>query len=303
MKKLRPIIAVAALSALTNNALAAQITTDVYGKVNVTVQNSDGETELKSNSSRFGLKGSEKLKGGLEVFYKYEIQIDVADESSTENLKSRNQYVGLKGSFGEVILGRNDSVLKQSQGKFDLFSDLNGDIKNLGWKGENRINDSITYKTPKVNGFQFGASYYIDEENDDSATSLSVTYGDSALKKGKYYAAVAMDNELNGYNTTRLTGGTKVGSVKLGAMYQTQESVETGTEKDGFMVSAEYLMGAYNLKGQYQTLDDDSGFTIGADRKLGKNTKAFAFYTTFSSDDDSSGDDKSYLGLGLEQKF
>lgn len=303
MKKLRPIIAVAALSALTNNALAAQITTDVYGKVNVTVQNSDGETELKSNSSRFGLKGAEKLKGGLEVFYKYEIQIDVADESSTENLKSRNQYVGLKGSFGEVILGRNDTVLKQSQGKFDLFSDLNGDIKNLGWKGENRINDSITYKTPKVNGFQFGASYYIDEENDDSATSLSVTYGDSALKKGKYYAAVAMDNELNGYNTTRLTGGTKVGSVKLGAMYQTQESVETGTEKDGFMVSAEYLMGAYNLKGQYQTLDDDSGFTIGADRKLGKNTKAFAFYTTFSSDDDSSGDDKSYLGLGLEQKF
>lgn len=303
MKKLRPIIAVAALSALTNNALAAQITTDVYGKVNVTVQNSDGETELKSNSSRFGLKGSEKLKGGLEVFYKYEIQIDVADESSTENLKSRSQYVGLKGSFGEVILGRNDTVLKQSQGKFDLFSDLNGDIKNLGWKGENRINDSITYKTPKVNGFQFGASYYIDEENDDSATSLSVTYGDSALKKGKYYAAVAMDNELNGYNTTRLTGGTKVGSVKLGAMYQTQESVETGTEKDGFMVSAEYLMGAYNLKGQYQTLDDDSGFTIGADRKLGKNTKAFAFYTTFSSDDDSSGDDKSYLGLGLEQKF
>ncbi|MDO6720210.1 porin [Psychrosphaera sp. 1_MG-2023] len=303
MKILRPIIAVAALSALTNSAFAAQFTTDVYGKVNVTVQNSDGETELKSNSSRFGLKGSEKLKGGLEVFYKYEIQVDVADESTTENLKSRNQYIGLKGSFGEVILGRNDTVLKQSQGKFDLFSDLTADIKNVGWKGENRINDSITYKTPKVNGFQFGASYYIDEENDDSATSLSVTYGDSALKKGKYYAAVAMDNELNGYNVTRLTGGTKVGSVKLGAMFQTQESVDTGIEKDGFMVSAEYLMGAYNLKGQYQTLEDDSGFTVGADRKLGKNTKAFAFYTTFGSDDDASGSNKNYLGLGLEQKF
>ncbi|MBU2882924.1 porin [Psychrosphaera sp. B3R10] len=303
MKILRPIIAVAALSALTNSAFAAQFTTDVYGKVNVTVQNSDGETELKSNSSRFGLKGSEKLKGGLEVFYKYEIQVDVADESTTENLKSRNQYIGLKGSFGEVILGRNDTVLKQSQGKFDLFSDLTADIKNVGWKGENRINDSVTYKTPKVNGFQFGASYYIDEENDDSATSLSVTYGDSALKKGKYYAAVAMDNELNGYNVTRLTGGTKVGSVKLGAMFQTQESVDTGIEKDGFMVSAEYLMGAYNLKGQYQTLEDDSGFTVGADRKLGKNTKAFAFYTTFGSDDDASGSNKNYLGLGLEQKF
>ena len=286
-------------------AVAAPVYADVtvYGKVNVSVQSSDdGEesiTELKSNASRFGFKGAEKLDGGLTLVYKYEMQVDVTDESGEKNIKSRNQYVGLKGNFGEVLLGRNDTVFKQSQGKFDLFSDYEADIKNL-WKGENRMSDSITYKTPKFNGVQFGISYILDEENDDAATSFSAVYGDKELKKGKYYAAIAVDSEVKGYDATRVTFGTKVSGVKLGAMYQTQESVEDGTEKTGFLVNAQYKLGKNNLKAQYQTLEDDSGLTLGVDHKLGKSTKAFAFYSSFNFD---AAEDESYLGLGLEHKF
>ena len=36
-----------------------------------------------------------------------------SDESGSSNLKSRNQFVGLRGAFGEVVVGRNDSILKQ----------------------------------------------------------------------------------------------------------------------------------------------------------------------------------------------
>lgn len=300
MKMYKSLIAASILT-----VIAAPVSADptVYGKVNVTVQNSDDGSEsiseLKSNASRLGVKGSYKLDGGLSVVYKYEFQVDVTDESGEKNLKSRNQYVGLRGAFGEVVLGRNDTMLKQSQGKFDIYSDLEADIKKL-WKGENRMGDSISYKTPKLNNFQFGISYIMDEDNDDSATSLSLTYGDAKLKKTGYYAAIAMDNEVKGYDATRLTVGTKVNGVVLGAMYQTQENVETGDDKSGYMVSAQYKVGAYNLKGQLQTMDDDSGFTLGADRKLGKNTKAFAFYTSFNFDMD---EDESYIGLGLEQKF
>lgn len=300
MKMLKTLVAASVLSVMAAPVMAD---TTVYGKVNVTVQSSDDGsesiTELKSNASRLGVKGSQKLDGGLEVVYKYELQVDVSDESGEKNLKSRNQYVGLKGSFGEVLIGRNDTMLKQSQGKFDLFSDLEGDIKVL-WKGENRMSDSISYKTPKINGFQGGISYILDEDADDAATSLSLTYGDGALKKGKYYAAIAIDSDVKGYDATRLTVGTKVSGVKLGAMFQTQENVESGEEKDGFLVSAQYKVGSYNLKGQYQSLEDDNGFTIGADRKLGKNTKLFGFYTTYNMD---MSEDENYLGLGLEHKF
>jgi len=311
MKMLKTILATAVISASITSAYAE---TDVYGKINISFQNSDdgsqAVTELKSNSSRLGFKGTEKLDGGLTLIYKYEFQVDVTDESgvavdvanesTNSHFKSRNQYIGLKGNFGEVLLGRNDTVLKQSQGKFDLFSDYEADIKNIGWKGENRADDSVTYKTPKFNNFQFGLTYILDEENEDASTSFSATYGDGALKKSKYYAAVALDSEVGGYDSTRVTLGTKIADVKLGLMFQTQEEVLSGEDKSGVMLSADYKIGLYNVKGQYQTLEDDAGITLGLDRKLGKSTKAFAFYTTFTPD---VGDDESYLALGLEHKF
>ena len=66
------ILAVAALSTLTVSAFAADIS--LYGKANLTVQSSDdGEgsfTEIKSNASRIGLKGTHELEEGLKVVYK-----------------------------------------------------------------------------------------------------------------------------------------------------------------------------------------------------------------------------------------
>ncbi|NVK25820.1 MAG: porin [Gammaproteobacteria bacterium] len=296
----RKLLATSILAAMSSSVFAAP---EIYGKVNVSLQSSDGGdgaiTELKSNSSRIGFQGSEELEGGLTVVYKYEMQVDVADESGEKNLKSRNQYIGIKGSFGEVLLGRNDTVLKQSQGKLDIFSDYEGDIKNM-WKGENRMSDSVTYKSPKISGVQFGVSYILDEDNDDSAVSLSAVYGDKALKKGKYYVGAAFDSEVKGYDIARITLGAKVSDVKIGLMLQSQENVETGADASGVLVNGQYKVGAYNLKAQFQTLEDDNGFSLGADRKLGKNTKAFAFYTTFTPD---AGEDESYLALGLEHKF
>ena len=129
-------LCVALVSGLSFSAFAD---VDVYGKANVTVQSSDdGEgsfTEIKSNASRFGLKGSEKITDGLEAVYKFEFQVDVSDADSKgdndDNISARNQYVGLKGAYGQVVVGRNDTALKQSQGKLDLFNDLEGDIKNV----------------------------------------------------------------------------------------------------------------------------------------------------------------------------
>ena len=228
------------------------------------------------------------------------------DGDSDDNITGRNQYVGLKGGFGEVLLGKNDTVLKQSQGKVDLFSDLNADIKVL-WKGENRMADSITYKSPKFSGFQLGVSYIAEDSADaDDGISASVVYGDSGLEKSKIFASVAVDSEVKGYDTVRATVQGKLAGFTLGAIMHMQESVDTGTETDGFMISAKYgLTKALALKAQVQTADTDggddkSGVTLGADYKLAKSTKLFGFYTSFDMD---TGADEDYLGVGLEYKF
>ncbi len=301
-------IAAGILATCSMSLMAADV--EIYGKANLSVQSSDdGEgsyTEIKSNASRIGFKGSHQLSDELTVVYQAEFQVDLdGDSEKGKSITDRNQYVGLKGNFGEVLIGINDAVLKQSQGKVDLFSDLNGDIKVL-WKGENRMSDTLTYKTKKFNGFQLGVTYVAEDSVDgEDATSVALFYGDKNLKKSKVYAALAYDSEMKGYDTARAVIQGKLAGVSLGAMYQTQEEVDTGKEMDGFLISAKYSINNWDLKAQMQTADHDggddkSGLTVGADYKLAKNTKLYTFYTTFDMD---SGDDQDYLAAGIEYKF
>ena len=309
MKLVKNTLALTICSIIALPTFAADV--DVYGRADVSVQSSDaGEgsfTEVKSNASRIGLKGTHKLNDDLEVVYKAEFQVDLdGDSAKGDSITDRSQYVGLKGGFGEVLLGKNDTMLKQSQGKVDLFSDLNGDIKIL-WKGENRMADTISYKSPKFNDISVGVTYIAEDAVDaEDAISVAVFYGDKNLKKSKIYAAVAMDSEVKGYDTTRATVQGKVAGVTLGAIYHTQEkSVDGSAEMDGFLVSAKYKIDKVTLKGQYQTADYDggdskSGVTVGADYSLAKSTKLYAFYTSFDMD---TGADEDYLAAGIQYKF
>jgi predicted porin len=308
MKLVKNTIALASCSVLSLSAMAADMpSVDIYGRADVSVQASDQGTgsfsEVKSNASRIGLKGTHELSEDLEVIYKAEFEVDLDGDGDV--WKARNQYIGLAGAFGEVLLGKNDTMLKQSQGKVDLFSDLNGDIKKL-WKGENRMADTISYKSPKFNGFQLGATYIAEDEVDGKdGLSVAVFYGDKKLKKSKVFASVAIDSEVNGYDVTRASVQGKLAGVTLGLMVQNQEKIDTGAEMDGFMVSAKYKLGAATLKGQYQAADhkngdDGSGITAGVDYKLTKSTKLYAFYTSFDMD---TGNDEDYLAAGIQYNF
>ena len=304
VQKMNKTTVVLALALAGVTAVQAEPVT-VYGQLNVSAQSSDeGEgrfSELKSNSSRFGLKGDYALEDGLSVVYQLEWEVDPSDEANEKNIKARNQYVGLAGSFGEVRLGRHDTAQKDAQGKIDLFSDYEADVKHL-WKGETRASDSITYLSPKFNGFGVHVTYVMEDSADaEDALSASVYYGDENLKEGNFYAAVSMDSEVAGYDTVRVQAQGKFSGIKLGAMFHQQENVTTGLEQDGWLVSAAYPVGKTELKAQYQTLEDDKAVSIGADYKAGKNTTLYAWYSSFNLDLDAP--DRDYLAVGIKHKF
>jgi predicted porin len=321
MKFIKRSVTLAVFSALSISAFAAekeQELLDFYGRADVSVQSSDaGEgnfTEIKSNASRIGFKGTYELKEGLEVIYKAEFEVDL-DGDGDDALKARNQYVGLRGLFGEILLGKNDSMMKQSQGKSDLFSDYNADIKYL-WVGENRLSDTLSYKTPKYNNLQFGLTYVAEDEVDgEDALSAAVFYGDKKLKKSKVFASIAFDSDVSGkskdgaakghFDTTRATVSGKLAGVTLALILHNQENIETGAEMDGYMISAKYSIDELTLKGQYQGADhkdgdNRSGVTAGIDYKLAKSTKLYAFYTSFDLD---SNNDEDYLAAGIQYNF
>ncbi|MEO3864339.1 porin [Rheinheimera fenheensis] len=277
----------------------------VYGQLNVSAQSSDeGEgrfSELKSNSSRFGLKGDYALDDGLTLVYQLEWGVDLADVGDGDNITSRNQYVGLAGNFGEIRLGRHDTALKDAQGKIDLFSDYEADVKNL-WRGEVRASDSITYYTPTYNGFGLHLTYVMEDSADaEDAYSAAVYYGDENLKDSNFYAAVAVDADIAGYDAMRVQAQGKVSGFKLGAMYHTQENIVSGEEQDGWLASAAYPFGKTELKAQYQTLEDDDAISLGVDYKAGKNTTLYGWYSSFNLDVQTP--DRDYLAVGIKHKF
>ena len=317
MKLVKTTLALALTTILAQPVLAANV--DVYGRADVSLQSSDeGDgsfTEVKSNASRIGFKGTHELNESLEVVYQAEFEVDIDGDGDV--FKARNQYIGLRGAFGEVLLGNNDSMLKQSQGKADVFSDYNGDIKYL-WVGENRLSNTITYKSPKFNGFQLGATYVAEDDVDgQDAISVAAFYGDKSLKKSAVYASVAYDSEVIGqskdkavskaaYDTIRATVQGKLAGVTLGLIVQNQENVDTGAEMNGVLVSAKYAIGEATLKGQYQLADHkdgdkNSGISAGVDYKLAKSTKLYAFYTTFDISTDNR--DEDYLAAGIQYNF
>ncbi len=291
---------------LANTAVAGE-KVKVYGKVNATLQSDDTgerETNIKSNASRIGVKGDIKLDNGLSAIYQVEWQVDVADNED-DNFKARSQWVGLKGDFGTVMLGRNDTAMKKSQGKVDLFNDYEADIKNL-FSGDNRLDDTLTYISPKFNGFAVRATFVAEDNSKsdgDNGTSISLMYGDAKLKKSKFYAAVAFDSKVAGSDTTRVTMQGKLGDVKLGAIYNESEYSDGTSNGDGFLVSAAYPVGKATLKAQYQDGDDKKKgdvVSLGVDYKLAKSVKLTGFYTDFSFDD---GKEEKHLAVGMEYKF
>lgn len=319
MKLIKSTITFALCSVFAQPAIADE-TVNLYGKLNLSIQaTEEGDesfSELKSNASRLGVKGKYKLDTdyGLEAIYKIEWQVNVED-GSKDTFTARNQWVGLKGGFGEFTVGRVDTTLKLAQGKFDLFNDYEGDLKNL-FIGENRVTDSLTYKSPKYNNVQFSASYILSEDEDlDNPYSVGVSFGDGSLKKTDFFLSIARDENMKGksaaYQTTRLVGMYKFGDLRLGGILTESEVSEgefQGQSENGYAVNASYKLGKVLAKVQYQEFADADAINVGADYKLGKNTKVYAWYTdreglSFNADTIKKATEGSYFAVGMEQKF
>jgi predicted porin len=203
MKKTALSLAIAAVLPAFANAEKVEIEVpEFYGKINVSVQNtqegSASISELVSNASRLGVKGNIDLNHGLQGVYKaeYETQVDDGDKGG-QTFSQRNIYAGIKGGFGQVIVGMFDTPLKKAQKKIDLFNDLEGDIKSVISKSDNREANSVQYNTPTMSGLVATIAHIASEDEAiNDGTSSSLTFSRNAL-----YAAVAYDTDVEADGT------------------------------------------------------------------------------------------------------
>lgn len=184
-----------------------------YGKLDVQALSvnqglfryADQGTQLEMPFSRLGFKGKQALTEDLALIFVYEWQVNGLDDVNREHrLGARNTYIGVSGSFGELIFGKNDTKFKKSEGKADLFNEYIADIAQLT-AGQDRLKNIIGYQSPQWAGFTVAASYQTAVGKEQAGGhDLSVSYGDSALKKYPLFVSVSLAKELNNLNAERL---------------------------------------------------------------------------------------------------
>ncbi|MEC7547970.1 MAG: porin [Pseudomonadota bacterium] len=306
MKKTALFVAMAAATTFAQAETVEIPAPTFYGKMNVTqefIQQEDAGnySELNSNASRLGVKGNFALNDEITAFYQAEYQIDV-DGDSGSTFGKRNTFLGAKGSFGKVQAGIFDSALKASQKKVDVFNDLKADIKNYVTNSDNRPANVVRYQSPSLSGLVLTFDH-INSEDETVANSQSMS---AAFTQDMVYVAVAHDIGVEGagIDVTRVVGQLNLdGGIQLGALWETED--DNGESNDGMMLSAAVKAASkVTLKGQYASSDikqeGATQITLGADYKLAKNAKVFAYASDVDTDENGGGQG---FAVGAEYKF
>ncbi|MDN7953810.1 porin [Burkholderia multivorans] len=127
--------------------------------------------------SRFGLKGSEDLGGGLKAIFRLESGFDATNGKNLQGgrLFGRSAYVGLEDErFGTVMFGRQYDLVTDylqpvtSNGQFTGPFVHAGDIDNTA--NTYRIDNAVKYVSPSIAGLTFSGMYSF-----SGSTSLGTT--------------------------------------------------------------------------------------------------------------------------------
>ena len=223
MKK--TLIALAAVAA--SSAAFAQSSVTLYGSLDLSVESVKGEksvtrvTSGNHTTSRFGVKGTEDLGGGLKAKFNLEAPISADTGAVSGNFWNRQAWLGLQGGFGELRLGRQDTPIGAIAGNTSLLGgQAYDDFKIAGTLAGNdarRTDNAVTYILPKLaDGLTATLQYSTklsgaEAANDDEGKhyGLSVQYAANGFGAGLGYVNAKADT----------TGDTKAKGVLVYASY------------------------------------------------------------------------------------
>ena len=137
MKKNAFAIAAATVALTMAGSANAQSNVTIYGLIDVGVEylnhaNANGDSlirEIGANmaGSRWGVRGSEDLGGGLKAIWQIE-QATVIDAGGGL-FASRDSFLGLTGGFGTIRLGLMDTVWKRIGDPMSILGISSGNIQ------------------------------------------------------------------------------------------------------------------------------------------------------------------------------
>jgi outer membrane protein OmpU len=217
-------------------------------------------------------KGKTRSDTGVE--YGFQVQLEASSVSDQVD----EHYIYVKGGFGKIIVGAENSAAYLMQVSAPSF---------LGWKTfdnnfetwetvakyEKPLHDNysgdankFSYMTPKVNGFQLGFSFTPSGENSGGAGAGSgaMLLTENASKHQDVMSyGVSYSGDLNG--------------LKVKTSYTYEEGEKGGKDDSEYAIGLQLGFGDFTVGGHYFEADEPGGddweiTTLGVAYKMGNTT-------------------------------
>jgi predicted porin len=285
---------------ISSLSLSAQAQTSVvvYGLVDLGLAKStDAVTVLRENKpSRLGFRGTEDLGNGLSAFFNLEIEIQADTGAQVGPLFNRQANVGLKGNFGSVALGRTKNLTDGATNRIDPFKTdgvigkINENILRAG-VGSSRVNNALTYNSPKLKGVVGSLQVVASEVSDaDAGYNVLVAFDDGPISvHGSYARPVQAAPSNTEPDLFTVGAGYTIGPAKVTAAFARGETETAARGRfKGAVIGLTYQLGktgevlasAGRLEQTTATFKDRDTlkeFGIGYTYFLSKRTSLYAF--------------------------
>ncbi len=130
----------------------------IYGRLNLTVERqkltgSDNNWVMQNSASRWGMKGSEDLGGGLKAGFQLESGFNPANGTAADRFFGRQSEVNLGGGFGMVRLGNFTSEAYYATSDYiGMHNHETGTSSDAFYSYIGRNTGKVAYRTPNFGG-------------------------------------------------------------------------------------------------------------------------------------------------------
>jgi predicted porin len=235
------------------------------GKLTQTVVNPSGQ-----NNSRWGMRGTEDLGGGLKGLFVLEggFNPDTGAFNNISNqgggLFGRQAWVGLSGGFGTVGLGRQYPAYDDLRGATNMIYDSNfattGTVWGTGLQDyQNRSSNSIKYTSPDFAGFSGAVTYGFGENKTATASAESVAAIHVKYSNGPLLVGFAHQREKQVAGGNLFGTGANIGVVAGNVAFNSTRKYN--------LLGASYDFGVVKLTSQYNQAKGETNATASAKDK------------------------------------
>jgi predicted porin len=297
MKKLIPI------ALLLSAVGAAQAQVSVYGLIDLSYgknenvgandkadfhSGGDDFSSQGNSTTRFGIKGSTDLGSGIKGNFRLEsngiTSNGTVNTSPDAGFFGRQMWAGMSGMFGEVRLGRQDSVPYQTMIDFD-FNGASNSATALGYSGvapwlPGRQSRSLQYISTDLGGVTVQAGIQ-PKGNNTTVGAKSVFSAGVKYTAGPIAAAVALQTKdtATSEDFVSIAGSFDAKVAKFMVGYADGGKIIDGGSGKGISLGVVAPVAGFNIGAHVAKNSDDlnkvTAIELFANREIFKNTYAY----------------------------